>query len=118
MNTLSQRFHDKIYAIKQKIPLYGGDNLLNIHQKSKYAKDVMLSKSDKARWNVQVFNNSNWKIGLLNNLFEMNFEGLDASTGELRVSENLTAFSKHAGWVRLMPYLTLKNHVSKHTQLH
>ena len=47
----------------------------------------------------------------------MNFEGLDAPTGELCVSENSTASSKHAGWVRLMPYLTLKNYVSKHTQL-
>ena len=41
--------HDKIYAIKQKIPVYGGDNLLKIHQKSKHANDVMLSKSDKTR---------------------------------------------------------------------
>ena len=44
----------------------------------------------------------------------MNFGCLEASTGELRVSENSSA---HAGWVHLMPYLTLKNHVSKHAQL-
>ena len=47
----------------------------------------------------------------------MNSGYLDASTGELRVSENLAASSKHAGWVCLTPYLTLKNHVSKHTHL-
>ena len=47
----------------------------------------------------------------------MNFEWLEASTGELHVSENSVASSKQAGWVRLTPYLTLKNHVSKHTQL-
>ena len=47
----------------------------------------------------------------------MNFGCLEASTGELRVSENSAESSKHAGWVRLMPYLTLKNHVSRHTQL-
>ena len=47
----------------------------------------------------------------------MNFECLKASTGELRVSENLAVSSKHAGWARLTPYLTLKNPVSKHPQL-
>ena len=47
----------------------------------------------------------------------MNFECLEASVGELCVSENSTASSKHAGWVRLTPYLNLKNHVSKDTQL-
>ena len=47
----------------------------------------------------------------------MNFECLEASTSELRVSENLAVSSKHAGWVHPIPYLTLKNHVSKHTQL-
>ena len=47
----------------------------------------------------------------------MNFGCLEASTGELRVSENSAAPSEHAGWVRLTPYLTLENHVSKHTQL-
>ena len=46
----------------------------------------------------------------------MNFECLEASTSELHVSENLVVSSKHAGWVRLTPYLTLKNHVSKRTQ--
>ena len=33
---------------------------------------------------------------------------LIASTGELCVSENSAESSKRAGWVRLMPYLTLK----------
>ena len=47
----------------------------------------------------------------------MNFGCLEASTGELRVSENSAESSKRAGWVRLMPYLTLKNRVSKRTQL-
>ena len=47
----------------------------------------------------------------------MNFECLDCSTGELRVSENSAASSKLAGWVRLTTYLTLKNYVSKRTQL-
>ena len=47
----------------------------------------------------------------------MNFGGLESSTGGLHVSENLAASSKHAGCARLTPYLTLKNHVSKHTQL-
>ena len=47
----------------------------------------------------------------------MNFQCLEAPIGELRVSENSGAFSKHAGWVCLTPYLTLRNHVSKHTQL-
>ena len=47
----------------------------------------------------------------------MNFGCLEASTSELRVSENSAESSKRAGWVRLMPYLTLKNHVSKRTQL-
>ena len=57
------------------------------------------------------------EIGQLNDLFEMNFECLEASTGELRVSENFAVSSKHAGWVRLMPNLTVKYHVPKHTQL-
>ena len=52
-----------------------------------------------------------------NDLFEMNYECLVASTGELRVSENSAASSEHAGCVCLTPYLTLKNHVSKQTQL-
>ena len=47
----------------------------------------------------------------------MNFECLEASTSELRVSENPAASSNHAGWVRLTPYLIFKNHVSKHTKL-
>ena len=47
----------------------------------------------------------------------MNFGCLEASTGELRLSENTAESSQRAGWVRLMPYLTLKNHVSKRTQL-
>ena len=47
----------------------------------------------------------------------MNFECLDASASELRVSENSAESSKHAGWVCLTAYLTLKNHVSKHTHL-
>ena len=47
----------------------------------------------------------------------MNFGYLDAPTGELRVSENLAGFSKHTSWVCLTPYLTLKNHASKHTHL-
>ena len=37
----------------------------------------------------------------------MKFEYLEASTGELRVSEISAASSKHSGWVRFMPYLTL-----------
>ena len=40
----------------------------------------------------------------------MNFECLDASACELRVSENSAESSKHAGWVCLTAYLTLKNH--------
>ena len=47
----------------------------------------------------------------------MKFECLEASTIELPVSGNSSAPSKHAGWVHLTPYLTLKNHVRKHTQL-
>ena len=47
MNTYSQTFHDKLYSIKQQIPIYRGDNWPKIHQKSKYVNDVMLSKSDK-----------------------------------------------------------------------
>ena len=47
----------------------------------------------------------------------MKFGCLEASTGGLPVSGNSTAPSKHAGWVRLTPYLTLKIHVWKHTQL-
>ena len=46
---------------------------------------------------------------------EMDFKCLEASTGELQLSENSAASSKHTSWVRLTPYLTLKNHVSKHT---
>ena len=49
MNSHSQRFHNKISSIKQKIPVCGGDNWLKIHQKLKYVDDVMSSKSDKAR---------------------------------------------------------------------
>ena len=30
---------------------------------------------------------------------------------------NSAVSSKRAGWVRLTPYLTLKNYVSKHTKL-
>ena len=37
----------------------------------------------------------------------MKFEYLEASTGELRVSEISAASSKHAGWVCLTPYVTL-----------
>ena len=48
----------------------------------------------------------------------MKFGCLEASTGELCESENSAASSKHAGWVCLTPYLTLKNHVSKHTELY
>ena len=55
MNTYSQRLHDKIYSIKQKISVYRGDSRLNIHQKSEYVNDVLLSKSDKAKYNVRVF---------------------------------------------------------------
>ena len=33
------------------------------------------------------------------------------------MSGKAAASSNHAGWVRLTPYLTLKQHVSKHTQL-
>ena len=47
----------------------------------------------------------------------MKFVCPEASTGELRVSEISAASSKHAGWVRLTPYLTLLNHASKWTQL-
>ena len=47
----------------------------------------------------------------------MNFGSLEASTGELRVSENSAASSKRAGSVRLMAYLTLQNHLSKRSQL-
>ena len=47
----------------------------------------------------------------------MNCECLEASTGELRVSGSLAASSKHAGWVRLTPYLTFENNVSKLTKL-
>ena len=47
----------------------------------------------------------------------MNFECLEAATGELCVSENSAVSSKLAGWVRLTPYLTLKNLVSKRTQM-
>ena len=47
----------------------------------------------------------------------MNFGCLEASTGELRVSENSAASSKRAGCVRLMAYLTLKKRLSKRTQL-
>ena len=39
----------------------------------------------------------------------MNFECLEASTGDLRVSENLAASSKHADLGCLTPYVTLKN---------
>ena len=37
------------------------------------------------------------KIGQLNDLFEMNFGCLEASIGELRVSESLAASGEHAG---------------------
>ena len=47
----------------------------------------------------------------------MNCERLEASTGELRVSGSLAASSKHAGWVRLTPYLTFENNMSKLTKL-
>ena len=57
------------------------------------------------------------KNGQLNDLFEMNSECLEASTGELHESKNSAVSSKHAGWVSLKPYPTLKNHVSKLTQL-
>ena len=59
MNTHSQRLYDKIYSIKQNIHVYRGDNWLKIQQKSKYVDDVMLSKSDKARKIVWVFDNNN-----------------------------------------------------------
>ena len=49
MNTYSQRLHNKIYLIEQKISVYSGDNWLKIHQKSKYVNDVVSSKSDKAK---------------------------------------------------------------------
>ena len=38
----------------------------------------------------------------------MNFGYYEASTGELRVSENSAASSKRAGLDHLTPYLTLK----------
>ena len=47
----------------------------------------------------------------------MNFECLEVSTGELRVSENSAASWSNAGWAGLTPYLTLNKQVSKHTQL-
>ena len=47
----------------------------------------------------------------------MKFGCLVASTGELSVSDNSAESSKLAGWVRFMPHLTPKNHVSKRTQL-
>ena len=47
----------------------------------------------------------------------MNFKCLEALTDELRVSENSAVSSSPAGCVRLTPYLTLNNHVSKQTQL-
>ena len=43
---------------------------------------------------------------------------LDISKSELHVSWIFAASSKHAGWVRLTPFLTLENHVSKRIQLH
>ena len=61
MHSYSQRFNDKIYSIKEQIPVYMGAKFLKIHQKSKYVYEVMLSKSDKARSNMQVFDNINWK---------------------------------------------------------
>ena len=48
------------------------------------------------------------KIGQSNDLLEMKFDCLETSAGELRVSEKSAASSKHAGWVCLTPYLTLK----------
>ena len=41
----------------------------------------------------------------------------EASTSELRVSENSATSSNPTGWARLTPYLTLKYHVLRHTQL-
>ena len=41
MNTHSHRFHNKMYLIKQKIPVSRGDNWLKIHQKSKYVNELM-----------------------------------------------------------------------------
>ena len=49
MHSYSLRFNDKIYSIKEQIPVYRGDKFLKIHQKSKYVYEVMSSKSDKAR---------------------------------------------------------------------
>ena len=66
MNTHSQRFHNKIYFINQKIPVYRGVNWLKIHQKSKYVNDVKSSESDKARSNVQVSDNNSWKLRFCN----------------------------------------------------
>ena len=36
--------------------------------------------------------------GQLDDLFEMSFGCIEALTGELRVSENFVAYSRHAGW--------------------
>ena len=48
----------------------------------------------------------------------MNFECLEASTGELCVSENSAASWSNAGWAGLTPYRhALNKQVSKHTQL-
>ena len=50
-------------------------------------------------------------------LSNVNDEFWMSSTGELRVSKNSAASSKRAGSFCLPPYLTLKKHTSKHTQL-
>ena len=47
MNTHSQRFHNKLYSIKQKFPVSRGDNWPKIHQKSKFVDEVMSSKVTK-----------------------------------------------------------------------
>ena len=41
------------------------------------------------------------KTGQLDNFSEMSYGCIEASTGELRVSENSVASSKHACWFRL-----------------
>ena len=91
--------------------------LLNLAQKMDNLSQYFGQKRAKIGHFYSVLEAKFSKISQLNTLFEMNFECFEASTGELRVSENSAASNKHAGWVCLTPYLTLKKHVSKHTQL-
>ena len=58
MNTHSQRFHNKIYSIKQKIPIYRIDNWLKIRRKSTLCLKKWQSQGKMCRFLTKIIENS------------------------------------------------------------